>query len=165
MQTVRRSFDVIEHFRQAAKVLNLPAGVELFRAGDAGDVMYVVTAGYANILVGTTIVEIAAPGSLLGEMALVDQKPRSATVVTRTSCKLVPIGVSEFDLLVQETPAFGRYVLRIVTERLRRMNENLSATQTLDGVNVRVTANTSRAIEEAVPPQAPDPAGRARFFR
>jgi len=149
MQSARRPFDVIEHFRRAAKVLDLPGGVELFKAGDPGDVMYVVMAGYANVLVGTTIVEIAAPGSLLGEMALVDGQPRSASVVTRTACRLVPIGVAEFDLLVQETPAFSRYVLRVVTERLRRMNENLSATRTLDGVNVRVTANTSRAMEES----------------
>jgi CRP-like cAMP-binding protein len=127
MQTAQRPFDVIRHFEQAAKVVNLPSGVEVFRTGDPGDVMYVVMAGYANILVGKTIVEIAAPGSVVGEMALVDQKPRSATVVTRTSCKLVPIGVAEFDLLVQEAPAFGRYVLRLVTERLRRMNENLLA--------------------------------------
>ena len=159
MQTVRRTFDVIKHFEQAAKVINLPAGVEVFRTGDPGEVMYVVTAGYANVLVGKTIVEIAAPGSLLGEMALVDQKPRSATVVTRTSCKLVPIGITEFDLLVQETPAFGRYVLKIVTERLRRMNENLSATQKLEGVNFRVTANTTRTMEDTSPSQARGAAG------
>ena len=148
MQTVPQPFDVIEHFQRATKVLKLPAGVELFKAGDPGDVMYVVMAGYASILVGSTIVEIAAPGSLLGEMALVDRKPRSATVITRTACRLVPIGIAEFDLLVQETPAFSRYVLTQVTERLRRMNENLSATQTLDGVKVRVTAKASLAMED-----------------
>ncbi len=151
METRLRPFDVIEHFRQAAKVVNLPAGVELFRSGDPGEVMYVVMEGYANILVGSTIVEIAAPGSLLGEMALVDRGPRSATVVTRTRCRLVPIGVAEFDLLVQETPAFSRYVLKAVVERLRRMNENLGAVQKLAGVNVRVTANTSRSMEESAP--------------
>jgi CRP/FNR family cyclic AMP-dependent transcriptional regulator len=151
MEIRLRPFDVIEHFRQAAKVVNLPAGVELFRSGDPGEVMYVVMEGYANILVGSTIVEIAAPGSLLGEMALVDRGPRSATVVTRTRCRLVPIGVAEFDLLVQETPAFSRYVLKAVVERLRRMNENLGAVQKLAGVNVRVTANTSRSMEESAP--------------
>ena len=130
-------------------MLSLPLGIEIFKAGDPGEVMYVVMEGHANILVGKTIVEIAGPGSLLGEMALVDQKPRSATVVTRTRCKLVPIGVAEFDLLVQETPAFSRYVLKVVVERLRRMNENLGAVQRLDGVNVRITANTSRSMEES----------------
>jgi CRP/FNR family cyclic AMP-dependent transcriptional regulator len=160
MQVLRRKFDVIEHFRQAAKVLALPAGVEIFKAGDPGDVMYVVMAGYANVFVGTTIVEIAAPGSLLGEMALIDQQPRSATVVTRTASQLLPIGISEFDLLVQETPAFSRYVLTIVTERLRRMNENLGATRGLDGVNVRVTANTSRAMEESSYSYAPQHVAR-----
>lgn len=151
MQTAQRPFDVIEHFGRAAKVLNLPSNVEVFRAGEPGDVMYVVTAGYANVLVGTTIVEIAAPGSVVGEMALVDQKPRSATVVTRTACRLVPIGIAEFDLLVQETPAFGRYVLRIVTERLRRMNQNLSAAQKLEDINGRLPGSPSRAIDDTLP--------------
>lgn len=62
MEAGRRPFDVIEHFRQAAKAVSLPAGVELFRSGDPGDVMYVVMEGYANILVGSKIVEIAGPG-------------------------------------------------------------------------------------------------------
>ena len=149
METAHRPFDVIEHFQRAAKVMNLPKGTELFKAGDPGDVMYVVMAGYANILVGSTIVEIAAPGSLVGEMALVDRQPRSASVVTRTACQFVPIGVQEFDLLVRETPAFSRYVLRIITERLRRMNDNLSATGALDRLDAGATADAPGARASA----------------
>ena len=43
-----------------------------------------------------------------------------------------------------------RYVLKVVVERLRRMNENLGAVQKLEGVNIRVTANASRSMEESV---------------
>jgi CRP/FNR family transcriptional regulator, cyclic AMP receptor protein len=47
--------------------------------------------GQANILVGNTIVEVATRGTLLGEIALIDGEPRSATVVARTECRVVPI--------------------------------------------------------------------------
>jgi CRP-like cAMP-binding protein len=58
-------------------------------------------------------------------MALVDRSPRSATVLTRTACRLVAIDCEHFDLLVRETPAFARHVMRIMAQRLRRMNERL----------------------------------------
>ena len=141
--------DILEHFRRARRMETVPQGTTLFRTGDAADFMYVLMEGQANIMVGRTIVEIAGPGSLLGEMALVDRQPRSATVVTRTRCRVVPIDPDHFDLLIHEAPAFGRHVMRVMVERLRRMNENLGATQPIGGVNVRVTANTSRSLEEA----------------
>lgn len=118
--------NVLEHFKNATKVLAVPAETVLIRPGQSAAEMYVLLEGSANILVGSTVVEIAEPGSLLGEMALVDGGERSATVVTRTACKLVPISVSEFDLLVRETPKFSRHVMRVMAERLRRMNENLT---------------------------------------
>lgn len=152
--------DIVEHFRNARVVKTLPAGSVIFRAGDKPDFVYVLMEGQANILVGGTIVEIAARGALLGEMALIDGKPRSATVVSRTLCKVVPIDIMHFDLLVQETPAFSRYVMNAMAERMRRMNDNLRAAQTVEGVNARLTANTSLSMEEdaTLPPM---PARRA----
>ena len=144
----RNTLDVVEHFRDARVIKALPAGTTLFRAGDQPDFLYILVEGQANILVGSTIVEVAARGALLGEMALIDGKPRSATVVARTACKVVPIDVAHFDLLVQETPAFSRYVMNAMVERMRRMNSNLQATQTIAGVNARLIANTSLAMEE-----------------
>ena len=140
--------DVLEHFRHARRIETVPQGTTLFRTGDAAEFMFVLMEGQANIMVGRTIVEIAGPGSLLGEMALVDRAPRSATVVTRTRCTLVTIDPDHFDLLIHEAPAFGRHVMKVMADRLRRMNENLGATQPIGGVNVRVTANTSRTMEE-----------------
>lgn len=118
--------NILEHFKHATTALTLPAGSVLFRPGMDGAVMYVLLEGSANVLVGSTVVEIAEPGSLLGEMALVDSRERSATVVARTECRVVPISVPEFDRLVRETPAFSRFAMRVMAGRLRRMNENLS---------------------------------------
>ncbi len=149
--------DVLEHFRNARVTKTLPAGTVIFRAGDPPDFVYILMEGQANILVGSAIVEIAARGALLGEMALIDGKPRTATVVTRTSCKVVPIDIAHFDLLVHETPAFSRYIMNAMAERMRRMNDNLRAAQTIAGVNARLTANTSLSMEEdaTLPPVRP----------
>jgi CRP/FNR family transcriptional regulator, cyclic AMP receptor protein len=141
--------DVLQHFRHARRIESIPQGATLFKAGDAPDFMYVLMEGQANVMVGRIIVEIAGPGSLIGEMALVDRAPRSATVVARTLCRVVPIDPAHFNLLIHETPAFGRHVMAVMAGRLRRMNENLNATQAIGGVNIRVIANTSRSLEEA----------------
>jgi CRP-like cAMP-binding protein len=94
----------------------------LFREGDAGSEMYVVLEGAASILIGQAIIEIARPGAIIGEMALIDEGDRSATVVTRTPCKLLCLTAPDFDLLVREHPEFARQVMRVIVERLRRMN-------------------------------------------
>ena len=148
MDRLRNTMDVVEHFRDARVVKTLPPGTMIFKAGDQPDFVYVLIEGQANILVGSAIVEVAARGALLGEMALIDGKPRSATVVTRTACKVVPIDVAHFDLLVQETPAFSRFVMNAMVERMRRMNGNLRAAQTIEGVSGRLSASTSLSMEE-----------------
>jgi CRP-like cAMP-binding protein len=118
--------NLLQHVRSASEVVAVPAGRELFREGDAADVMYVLMDGMADILVGGVQVELATPGTLFGEMALVDGSRRSATVVCRTPCRLVVLDKNQFDRLVSELPAFGRRVMSLMAERLRRMNERVS---------------------------------------
>ena len=61
----------------------------------------------------------------MGEMSLIDDSVRSATVMARTECLLLAIGRAEFDLLIRETPAFARHVMGVMASRLRRMNERM----------------------------------------
>lgn len=120
-----QAINVIEHFQNARHIISIPAGQAIFHEGERGSVMYVLLEGMADVSIGGLMVELAQPGSLLGEMALVDGSERSASAVARTDCRLVSIDSRQFDLLVQETPAFGRHVMRVMAERLRRMNERL----------------------------------------
>lgn len=117
--------NVLEHFQNARSVVVVLAGDAIFHEGERGSVMYVLIEGMADVTVGGLLVELAQPGTLLGEMALVDASERSATVTARTNCRLVAIDARQFDLLVQETPEFARHVMRVMAERLRRMNERL----------------------------------------
>lgn len=117
--------DLVAHFRHARKVVSLSAGKVLFGEGDAGSSMFVLLGGGAAVTVRGRPLELLAPGSLVGEMSMLDGSPRSATVLTRTPCRFVAIEREEFDLLIRETPAFARHVMHVMAERLRRMNERL----------------------------------------
>ena len=94
----------------------------IFAEGQPGDVMYVVKDGEVDVLIHNQVVETIGPGDVLGEMALIDQQPRSATAVARTDCQLVSINEARFKYLVQQTPYFAIEVMRVMARRLRHMD-------------------------------------------
>ena len=121
--------DLTELFRFETDLLQIGAGESVFKVGDPGDRMYVLMTGEADIVVGNVVVERAGPGALLGELALVDATPRTATVMAVTDCSLLPIDVKRFRFLVQETPNFALHVMKVIAERLRRMDGRLLEVQ------------------------------------
>jgi CRP-like cAMP-binding protein len=129
--------DVVAHFKGARNVSSIPSGLVLFREGEPGKEMYVLMQGTVEISVGGDVVEVATPGALLGEMALVDSSARSATVITRSDCKFVAVDGKQFDLLVRESPEFARHVMTVMANRLRTMNERLKEAISEVGVHGR----------------------------
>jgi len=117
--------DIVAHFQNARNLINLQSGLVLFSEGEPGQTMYVLMQGSAAICVGGEVIEVASPGALLGEMALVNSSLRSATVITRSDCRVISINRSQFDALVRESPAFARHVMTVMADRLRHMNEKL----------------------------------------
>jgi CRP-like cAMP-binding protein len=115
--------DLISHFQGARTVVSVQAGLALFTEGEVGKNMYVLIDGTVAICVCGEVVEVAGPGSLLGEMALIDSSVRSATVITRSECRVISINSSQFDLLVRESPEFARHVMEVMAGRLRHMNQ------------------------------------------
>lgn len=113
-------------FAEGTEVLRLPAGQALFRAGDPGDVMYVLITGSANVLVGDEVIERAGPGTLLGEMALIDAAARAATVVATSECRLVSLNKEQFHALIRGTPYFATEVMKVMADRLRRMDHRVT---------------------------------------
>ena len=115
----------IDLFRNSDNTLDFAAGQTIFSEGDAGDLMYVVIDGEVDLLVKGKLVEQLAAGGALGEMALIGKSARSATAIARTACTLAPIDEKRFKFLVQQTPNFALQLMRIIAERLRRMDERL----------------------------------------
>ena len=114
----------INIFRRASETVAFAAGDVIFSEGDPGDVAYGIQEGTVAILRHGKVIDTAGPGSIIGEMALIDSKPRSASAAAQTDCKLVPVDEKRFMYLVQETPFFALNVMRIMTERIRRFLED-----------------------------------------
>jgi CRP-like cAMP-binding protein len=149
--------NLIEHFQNARNLICVPAGQAIFHEGERGTVMYLLMDGMADLTVGGRLVELAIAGSLLGEMALIDDAERSATATARTDCRLISIDSRRFDLLIRESPTFGRQVMKVMAERLRRMNERLREAEELALRAKLAEARTTRI------PQARE--ARRRSFR
>lgn len=115
----------VDLFTQNTEVVTVRAGNALFRQGEPGDVMYVLITGTADILVGDKVIESAGPGEFLGEMALIDEGPRTATVMAASDCRLVPIDVERFHVLVRETPLFATEVMKTMARRLRKIDRKV----------------------------------------
>jgi len=111
----------IDLFRNTDAYAAFEAGQIVFERGQPGDVMYAVVDGEVEILLGERVIDVALPGGIVGEMALIDSSPRGATARARTLCRLVPIGERRFIFLVQQTPFFAIQVMRIMADRLRRL--------------------------------------------
>ena len=78
-------------FADAADAVNLSPGAALFHEGDAGSEMFILIQGIVDIVVGGNTVETAMRGALIGEMALIEQAPRAATVIAKTACRLARV--------------------------------------------------------------------------
>ena len=64
--------------------------------------------------------ETLTAGAIVGEMAMIDKAPRSATAIAKTNCRLVPMDEKRFEFMVAQTPFFAVHVMRVIVDRLRR---------------------------------------------
>ena len=115
-----------ELFANNPDIVRIPAGQVLFREGEEGHLMFVLTTGMAEIIVNNRVVETLQHGNIVGEMGIVSPGPRSATIVATSDCEFVAIDEKRFLYLVQQTPFFATQVMRVLAERLRAANQLLA---------------------------------------
>lgn len=102
---------------------NFATGDTIFREGDRGDEFFVVVRGKVEIRTGNRQLETLGPKGIFGEMALIDDGPRSATVVALTHVIVAPIKEEQFLFLIKHMPIFALKVMRVLAKRLRRQNK------------------------------------------
>jgi CRP/FNR family cyclic AMP-dependent transcriptional regulator len=120
--SAQKMLRVPHNWREA---VSYTAGQTIFDEGQAGDQMYVVLEGEVDLFIRGRAVETLGEGGVLGEMALLEAAPRTASAVARTNCKLVPVTQKRFNLLVQHTPDFALQIMRVMAGRLRAMDARL----------------------------------------
>jgi CRP/FNR family cyclic AMP-dependent transcriptional regulator len=95
-------------------------------AGQTGAFMYIVLEGRVAISIRGAVVERVGPGGAFGEMALVDQSPRSANAAAETDCALLAINRNVFLNLVKSDPSFGISSLSAMAERRRTIGAGVN---------------------------------------
>jgi CRP/FNR family cyclic AMP-dependent transcriptional regulator len=114
-------------FASETEVNSVAPGEVLFEKGEPGHLMYVVKSGSLQILDGNYVYETVSARGIVGEMALVDRSPRSATARAIEPSTVIPIDERRFLFMVQQTPFFSLRLMRVMTARLRAMNERAKA--------------------------------------
>jgi CRP/FNR family transcriptional regulator, cyclic AMP receptor protein len=104
---------------------NFTKGKTIFQEGDRGDEFFIVMRGQVEIRSGDRHFETLGPDGIFGEMALIDDGPRSAAAIALTDVTLAPIKEAQFLFLVQNTPFFALSVMRVLARRLRRQNKSV----------------------------------------
>lgn len=119
----------LKMFLKADGTRHVSEGEVIFEEGDKGDVMYIVLEGSVDLSVGGKQVAHLDPGESFGEMALIDDSPRSASAIASTECKLTAVDAKRFEEMVRETPFFAKHIVHIMAERLRDMDKRLAGEQ------------------------------------
>ena len=113
-----------------------PAGTVLFREGDRGNVMYVVHSGEIELRrqVGATaafpgsserVLAVLTPGQFFGEMALLKDRPRSATAVVRHDARLLVIGATTLEAMLRARPEIAMRIITTLTDRIENANQQI----------------------------------------
>lgn len=104
---------------QLADEIDVESGRVLMRQGDRGSEMFVIVSGAVRIEKDGKLVEEVGPGAWVGEMALLSEGSRTATVTTTAPTKLFVVGHSEFHALMDEMPSVRSSVLECLADRVR----------------------------------------------
>ncbi len=126
----------LERVVALGRVVTYPKEMILFREGDKGEALYVVLDGSVRVskaVPGSRDEAMAfmERGSFFGEMALVDEFPRSATAVANQDCKVLFLDKQPFIQMIQEDPVIGCKILwafcRTLSLRLRETTDRIVA--------------------------------------
>ena len=103
-----------------------PAGTTLMEQGSPGAEAFVIASGTVSVVRDGRELAQLGPGAVVGELALVDQAPRSATVVAETDMVVFVLSTRDFVQLLDECPTVGRRVIAQLGQRLRTVDASLT---------------------------------------
>ena len=153
------SDDDLTRICSEATDVRLAAGEVLFHEGAPGDRAFVVGSGQVEILKATgsrdALLAVRSEGDVIGEMALLEEAPRSATVRARSEAELVSIPRAALDDLVTTSPSAARAVFGLLTRRIRETHDQVRHQQRMAQLGVMTAGvahelnNPSAAVQRA----------------
>jgi CRP/FNR family cyclic AMP-dependent transcriptional regulator len=127
----------LESLTARAVTKTYPKNAILMSEGDETDCMYVLQQGKVKVYVSDEegkelMLNIHGPGDYFGEIALLDDSPRSASVMTLEPCKLLVITKRDFEEYIMNNPQVAMRLLRDLTQRLRLLTDNMKSLALMD---------------------------------
>lgn len=120
----KRTESIVDVFTNSEHVSEYKEGAVIFDEGQVQKIMYVLIKGQVKISTDNQVLEIIHEGEIFGEMAIIEDLPRTATAVCLTDCKLIMVNEKHFYELLQEVPFFAKEVMRTISHRLRIQDHN-----------------------------------------
>ncbi|MDA8116602.1 MAG: cyclic nucleotide-binding domain-containing protein [Actinomycetota bacterium] len=108
---------------RACDEASAPAGSIICEEGRSGRELYLIVEGEAKVEKGGNEVARLGPGSHFGELSLLDQQPRSASVIALTPMQLIVLPAREFSSVLEEIPSMAIRLLETMSLRLREADE------------------------------------------
>ncbi len=108
-------------------IQNIESNATIFREGESGNQMFLIVEGEVEIRKktidkSTTTLAVLRKGDFFGEMAMVERKPRSATAIASSNCRLLALDQNAFTKLIEQNSDFAVRMIKVLATRLRRTN-------------------------------------------
>ena len=110
----------LERLGMLTDQVDLPAGRVLMRQGEAGHEMYVIVRGRAEVNRDGRVIAERVDGDVVGEIALLDEGPRTATITLTEPSQLLVVGHRDFHMLMDEMPTVRTQLLESLARRVRQ---------------------------------------------
>ncbi|MGB0126199.1 MAG: Crp/Fnr family transcriptional regulator [Rhodocyclaceae bacterium] len=129
--------EALEGITRQAMMRRVVRNTCVIRAADRIDFVYLVLAGTLKVLANDehgreVIFGVLGPGELFGEMGVLDDNPRSATVVAMSHCQLVVMGKTDFRRFLLDNADVSYYIMRNLVQRLRRADRKIESLALMD---------------------------------
>ena len=115
----------LEKVAKAADEVIVEAGRVLVTQGEIGRECYVIVSGEASVSRDGKEIARLGPGQPIGELAVLDGGPRTATVTALSELDLLVIGQREFSALLTEVPGLAHKIMVNLAERVRELDERV----------------------------------------
>lgn len=122
------SENVLSYLAEVTLTIDLPANTSFIKMGEEGDSMYILVSGTVKVHEGENVIATVGPGEILGELTLIDPKPRSLSVTTLEEVELYEIKRKDFLDIIEKYPELIRPVVTILVQRLRNVDKALLET-------------------------------------
>lgn len=119
--------DFLVHLAATMEELSFTAGQTIVHQGESGRSLYILVSGQVRVHIGPRELARLKKEDCFGEMAVFDAEPRSASVTTLEPCNCLMLTQQQLYEAIEETPGIAVNIIRLLSRRIRELNQQVNA--------------------------------------